>query len=64
MKINIRRKTKNEKKRKNTKTEEWKMENEKRYTKNEKQKKFKNATSVNTIKKRKPVYKMKNIFLN
>ena len=38
MKINIRRKTKNEKKRKNTKTEEWKMENEKRYTKNEKQK--------------------------
>ena len=36
--INIRRKTKNEKKRKNTKTEEWKMENEKRYTKNEKQK--------------------------
>ena len=43
--------TKNEKRekkkrRKNTKTEEWKIENEKRYTKIEKQKKFKNATSV------------------
>ena len=30
---NIRQKTKNEKKRKNSKNEEWKMDNEKRYKK-------------------------------